>query len=186
MESSTPARSGRRQAARLRDAVRFSRARESDAAEITALRVATAHALTQEFGRGHWSSEATERGVLAAMGQAQLWVARRRGAIVGTFCLATNKPWAIDRQFFSEAERPVYLTDMAVHPSLRREGIGRLCIARAIHAARALHADAIFLDAYDAEAGAGEFYAKCGFVEVARVAYRGVPLVYYQMLLPPT
>ena len=46
-------------------------------------------------------------------------------------------------------------------------------------------ADAIFLDAYDAEAGAGEFYAKCGFVEVAHVSYRGVPLVYYQMLLPP-
>ena len=80
----------------------------------------------------------------------------------------------------------VDLTDMAVHPSLRRHGIGRSCIAKVIVAARALHANAIFLDAYAAEAGAGEFYAKCGFVKVARVAYRGVPLVYYQALLPPT
>lgn len=50
------------------------------------------------------------------MSKSQLWVARRSGAIVSTFSLATKKPWAIDRQFFSEAERPVYLTDMAVHP----------------------------------------------------------------------
>ena len=170
---------------RASPAVRFSLAHESDAPAIASLRVATAHALTEEFGRGHWSSEATERGVLAAMSHAQLWVARRRRTIVGTFCLATKKPWAIDRQLFSDAERPLYLTDMAVQPALRGQGIGRRCIAKAIAAARALPADAIFLDAYDAEAGAGEFYAKCGFAEVAHVSYRGVPLVYYQMLLPP-
>ena len=45
-------------------------------------------------------------------------------------------------------------------------------------------ADAIRLDAYDAEAGAGEFYVKCGFREVGRVAYRGVPLTYYERLIP--
>lgn len=165
--------------------VRFSLANESDAAEITALRVATSHALTEEFGRGHWSSEATERGVLAAMRQSQLWIARRGKTIVGTFCLATKKPWAIDRQFFSGVKRPLYLTDMAVLPALRRKGIGRRCIAKAIEVTRVHAGDAIFLDAYDAEAGAGEFYAKCGFTEVAHVAFRGVPLVYYQLLLTP-
>jgi GNAT superfamily N-acetyltransferase len=49
--------------------------------------------------------------------------------------------------------------------------------------ARAWPADAIRLDAYDHEAGAGEFYRKCGFKEVGRVTYRGVPLVYFELLL---
>ncbi len=49
--------------------------------------------------------------------------------------------------------------------------------------ARAWPADAIRLDAYDADAGAGIFYAKCGCTEVGRVSYRGTPLIYYELLL---
>jgi hypothetical protein len=44
-------------------------------------------------------------------------------------------------------------------------------------------ASAIFLDAYDAEAGAGEFYRKCGFREVGRASYRGAPLIYFEMFV---
>ncbi len=44
-------------------------------------------------------------------------------------------------------------------------------------------ADSIRLDAYDADAGAGWFYAKCGFQERGRVVYKGDPLVYYEFLL---
>ena len=44
-------------------------------------------------------------------------------------------------------------------------------------------ADAVRLDAYDARAGAGEFYARCGFTERGRVVYKGNPLVYYERLL---
>jgi hypothetical protein len=44
-------------------------------------------------------------------------------------------------------------------------------------------ADAIRLDAFDAEAGAGGFYSKCGFREVGRVSYRNVPLIYFEMLV---
>jgi hypothetical protein len=47
----------------------------------------------------------------------------------------------------------------------------------------ALQNDAIRLDAYDAEAGAGPFYAKCGFEERGRVVYKGDPLIYYELLL---
>jgi hypothetical protein len=36
---------------------------------------------------------------------------------------------------------------------------------------------------FDGEAGAGAFYAKCGFREVGRVVYRNVPLIYFEMLL---
>jgi hypothetical protein len=41
-------------------------------------------------------------------------------------------------------------------------------------------ADAVRLDAFDADAGAGGFYARCGFAERGRVD----PLVYYERLLP--
>jgi hypothetical protein len=43
--------------------------------------------------------------------------------------------------------------------------------------------DAIRLDAYNADADAGEFYRKCGFREVGRALYRNVPLIYFEMLL---
>jgi hypothetical protein len=49
--------------------------------------------------------------------------------------------------------------------------------------ARDWPADAIRLDAYDAPAGAGGFYATCGYTEVGRVRYRGTPLIYYELLL---
>lgn len=39
------------------------------------------------------------------------------------------------------------------------------------------------LDAYDADAGAGSFYAKCGYQERERVIYRGTPLVYFELLI---
>ena len=39
------------------------------------------------------------------------------------------------------------------------------------------------LDAYDAEAGAGGFYARSGFAERGHLVYRGNPLIYYERLL---
>lgn len=161
----------------------FSLADEVAAPEIAALRVATARDLTARFGRGHWSGEASERGVLAGMRQSKLWVARRGKTIVATFRMSTAKPWAIDKAYFAKSTHPLYLTDMAVLPSLQGQGIGRRCLVKAVEYAKAWPADAIRLDAYDAEAGAGEFYAKCGFSEVGRVAYRGVPLTYYEWLI---
>ncbi|MEO8622681.1 MAG: GNAT family N-acetyltransferase [bacterium] len=161
----------------------FALATESDAPALAALRVATAQDLTERFGRGHWSGIATERGVLAGMRESKIWIARRGSAMVATFRMSTTKPWAIDRSYFSRSAHPVYLTDMAVRPDLQGKGIGRHCLRMAVKYARAWPADAIRLDAYDAEAGAGTFYDKCGFREVGRVAYRAVPLVYYELLV---
>lgn len=72
---------------------------------------------------------------------------------------------------------------MALDPSMQRRGIGRRCMAQARKIARAWPADAIRLDAYEGDAGAGEFYLKCGFREVGRVTYRRTPLVYFEMVL---
>ncbi len=161
----------------------FALAADSEAAAIAVLRVATATDLTERFGRGHWSGETTERGVIAGMREAKIWIARRGSSIVGTFRLSTAKPWAIDPAYFSASRHPLYLTDMAVRPDLQGRGIGRRCLAKAVEMAAAWPSNAIRLDAYDADAGAGAFYEKCEFREVGRVAYRGVPLVYYERLI---
>lgn len=97
--------------------------------------------------------------------------------------LAQKKPWAIDVSYFTPVKRPLYLTGMVVSVAHQGEGLGRLALADAREVALAWPANAVRLDAYDAEAGAGAFYAKCGYAERGRVIYRGTPLVYYELLL---
>jgi GNAT superfamily N-acetyltransferase len=72
---------------------------------------------------------------------------------------------------------------MAVSVAHQGEGLGTQAIEDACAVAREWPADAIRLDAYDAAAGAGGFYLKCGFTERGRIVYRGDPLVYYEILL---
>jgi GNAT superfamily N-acetyltransferase len=72
---------------------------------------------------------------------------------------------------------------MAVVPAMQRQGIGTICLQKIQGVARDLPVDAIRLDAYDAEAGAGKFYEKCGYVEVGRAVYRNAPLIYYELRL---
>jgi GNAT superfamily N-acetyltransferase len=154
-----------------------------DAAAIAALRSRAADALTLEFGSGHWSAPATEKGVLFSMRYARVLLAKGAGRILGTLRLATKKPWAIDPEYFTAVGRPIYLTDMAVDPGTQRKGIGRALLEHARVLAREWPADSIRLDAYDAPAGAGAFYAKCGFREVGRVVYRKTPLIYFEQLV---
>ena len=61
--------------------------------------------------------------------------------------------------------------------------MGRLMLDEAAVVGRRLPGDALRLDAYNHPAGAGPFYAKCGYREVGHATYRGVPLSYYEMLL---
>jgi ribosomal protein S18 acetylase RimI-like enzyme len=164
----------------------FAVATEADAGALAALRNAVADALTRKHGNGPWSPVTTESGVLPEFRLpmfSRIMVARRQGAIVGTLRLATKRPWAIDAAYFSPVPRPLYLTSMAVHPDLQRLGLGTALIREAEAAARAWPADAIRLDAFDAEAGAGAFYQKCGLREVGRVTYRKTPLIYFEALL---
>ena len=85
--------------------------------------------------------------------------------------LTTRKPWAIDTRYFANSRTPLYLLAMAVTPAKQRQGIGRRCMEEAKRIARAWPADAIRLHAYDAAAGAGPFYARCGSTEVGRATY---------------
>ncbi len=164
----------------------FALATRVDAAELAALHTAVAQNLTSHFGPGFWSSAPSERGILANMRLpkfSRTLIARSKGRIVGTLRLATKKPWAIDTTYFTPAMEPLYLTGMAVHPELQRKGIGRLLMKQAEEIARAWPADAIRLDAFDAAAGAGPFYAKCGYREVAHVIYKKDPLIYFEQIL---
>ena len=163
--------------------VTLEKAHAQDVSAIAALRMAVAERLTKDFGRGHWSSGGTESGVIRDMATPGLFVVREGGQLIASLRLAPKKPWAIDLAYFKASEAPLYLTSMAVDPDRQRQGIGRACMTEALQVARAKSADAIRLDAYDAPAGAGGFYEKCGFREVARVIYRETPLIYYELLL---
>jgi GNAT superfamily N-acetyltransferase len=165
----------------------FATATPSDASELAALHAAASEDLTRRFGPGFWSSHPSERGVLANMRLpkfSRTVIARSNGRIVGTLRLATKKPWAIDTSYFTAADRPLYLTGMAVHPSHQRKGIGRHLMKEAAIQAKDWPADAIRLDAFDAAGGAGTFYTKCGLREVARVIYKKDPLIYFELVFP--
>jgi GNAT superfamily N-acetyltransferase len=155
-----------------------------DAARLAALHTAVADQLTQTHGRGPWSSRATEKGVLYALRTQRVLVARKSAEIIGTLRLTTKKPWAIDTSYFTSCRKPLYLLAMAIDPAKQRQGIGKWCLEEAKQMAREWPADAIRLDAFDSAAGAGPFYASCGWTEVGRVVYRKAPLIYYELLLP--
>lgn len=164
-------------------ALTIATATPDDAAAVAAVRNAAAEQLTREYGRGHWSGFTTEQGVLRGINASRVLVARLDDIIVGTLRLAAKKPWAIDIKYFAPSTRPLYLVDMAVSPHTQRNGTGRRLLDAAVMTAQGWNADAIRLDAYDHAAGAGPFYDKCGFQEMGRAIYRGVPLIYFQRLL---
>jgi GNAT superfamily N-acetyltransferase len=165
--------------------LKFRDATPEDAPVIAALQNAAAGALTARFGAGPWSSLVTERSAVLALRHARVRVGREGKRILTVLRLAPKKPWAIDVSYFTPVKRPLYLTGMAASVAHQGQGLGRLALDDARGIATAWPADAIRLDAYDADAGAGPFYAKCGYQERGRVIYKGTPLVYYELLIHP-
>jgi ribosomal protein S18 acetylase RimI-like enzyme len=153
-----------------------------DAVTVAALQNAASRRLTERYGKGSWSSKVTERGVQFAMSRSTVYLARSGDRPVATLTLSTRKPWAIDLRYFTAVNRPLYLTAMAADPDAQGRGFGRLCLAESRRIATAWPADAIRLDAWDAEGGAAGFYQKCGFREVGRAVYRSAPLIYLEWL----
>ena len=156
---------------------------EADAVEIAALRNRVSADLTLRYGSGPWSGNATERGVLRDLRTSQLVILRRGKRIVASLLLQKKKPWAIDVSYFTAVKRPIYLLSMNVEPKMQRQGVGRYLLNAAKETAYAREFQAIRLDAFDAEAGAEGFYAKCGYRQVGRVTYRKAPLVYFELVL---
>jgi ribosomal protein S18 acetylase RimI-like enzyme len=163
--------------------LRFRDATEADASVIAALRNAAAGALTARYGVGHWSTLDTERGAVLSLRHARVRVGRDGKRILTVLRLATKKPWAIDVSYFTPVKRPLYLTGLVVSVAHQGQGLGRAALEDARKIAMEWPADAIRLDAYDHEAGAGAFYEKCGFRKRGRVVYKRDPLVYYELVL---
>jgi GNAT superfamily N-acetyltransferase len=163
--------------------LRFFTAVQSDAPELAALHTAANVNLTQRFGQGPWSSVASERGAVLAIRRSRVIIARKGKRIVGTLNLQTKKPWAIDVSYFTPVKKSLYLTGMAVLPAMQNQGVGRALLEEAAKLARKWPADAIRLDEWDADAGAGPYYVKCGYREVAHVLYKTAPLIYFELVL---
>lgn len=164
--------------------LRFADATPDDAPAIAALQNAAAGGLTVRFGVGRWSSLTTELSVVGSLRHGRVRIGRAAGHVLTVLRLATKKPWAIDVAYFTDVKRPLYLTSLAVSPAHQRQGLGRQALDDARAIARAWPADAIRLDAFDSDAGAAEFYERCGYTERGRAVYRGNPLRYFELLLP--
>jgi ribosomal protein S18 acetylase RimI-like enzyme len=163
--------------------LRFRDATLKDVPAIAALHNAAAGALTALHGVGQWSALGTERGIASGLRDARVRVGRAGSTVVTVVRLATKKPWAIDVTYFTPVPKPLYLTGLTVSVAHQARGLGRQAMDDAITVARTWPADAVRLDAYDAAAGAGNFYRKCGFRECGRVVYKGDPLVYFELVL---
>ncbi len=153
-----------------------------DARAIASLRTAVARRMTEQFGQGHWSSLPSKAAVVRQLRASHVFVARRGDEIIGTVRLTAAKPWAIDSSCFTPVTTALYVLGLAVAPQARGAGIAQRLMDAAKDAARALPAQALWLDAYDHAAGAGPFYLKCGFRVAGRTKYREVPLIYYEWL----
>jgi GNAT superfamily N-acetyltransferase len=152
-----------------------------DAAAIAAVRLAAARELTSRHGTGTWSFAVdSEAGVRLELGGGGVFLAREGTRAIATLRLATRQPWLGTFPFFTACARPVFLTAMAVQPERQRQGVGRRCLEEARRIAAEWHGDMIRLDSYDAPAGAGDFYRRCGYREVARVDYHGTPLLLFE------
>lgn len=164
--------------------IRFRDATAADIPQMTALQNAAAGALVQRFGDGPWGGVHTERSTELAMRHARFRVGVETRKIVCCLRLAQKKPWAIDVSYFSPVRRALYLTHMAVAVARQGCGVGRRALDDAGSIAQAWPAQSIRLDAWDAPAGAGGFYEACGFSPRGAVRYRGIPLRYFELLLP--
>jgi len=164
---------------------RLQLARDEDSAAIASLRMAVARQLTAQFGRGVWSfATESEWSVRADIATSHVYLARHEGVLAASLRLSTRPPWLGAIDFFTAVRTPLYLTTMAVAPKMQRQGIGRGCLEAVKVIAAEWPVDALRLDAYDAPAGAGDFYRKAGFTECHRGDYNGTPLVYFEYLVP--
>jgi len=153
-----------------------------DASPLAALRAAVARDMKRQHGEGGWSAIPGKATVLRQIRASRVLVARASDEIVGTVRLTSANSAAFDSSAFTPVASALYVLGLAVAPTARHRGIGRRLMDAAKAAARAWPVEALWLDAYDGAAGAGPFYRRCGFREVGRTTFDGVPLIYLEWL----
>ena len=159
-------------------------AERADAETIHAIRTSAADALTAEFGSGHWSHVESLDTLRRHAVDRDLFLAMSNGEAFGTFELESKTPGFYSRHWFTDPDAPAYyLFSMAIVKTSQRRGLGRTIMDEMEAMAVAHGKRALRLDAYDAPAGAGVFYEKCGFVLVHEGSFNRVPLRYYEKVL---
>ena len=157
---------------------------ESDAKSVRKVRRLAAEDLTTRFGRGHWSSVSTLPTLRKHARSMHLHVVELHGKVVATFTLSPRKiPFYHKAWFANPDDEALYLTNMAVRPDTQRQGVGRWIMGQIEKIAVQASVGAVRFDAYDANAGAGEFYRKCGYICVHRGSFGATPLEYYEKTL---
>jgi GNAT superfamily N-acetyltransferase len=154
-----------------------------EARALAALRSAVARAMTEQFGAGHWSACPSKAEVMRQLRASHVLVARQDVELIGTVRLVRALPWAIDSSAFTPVAKPWYVLGLAVAPQYRGRGVGRELMETAKNTARASGAEALWLDAYEHQAGAGPFYLKCGFRKIGRTQHGAVPLSFFEWLV---
>jgi len=151
--------------------------------QIAAIRDDSADDLTHRFGPGHWSGHSKlDRLKRELKKPRQLYLVKSGDEPVATFAIAESGPKFLRPAWFAEPEAPVmYLTALAVAPAWQGRGVGRWCM-KFIRKAVADHGlKWIRFDAYNAPAGAADFYVKCGCVERRKFGFNGVGLIAFEM-----
>jgi predicted N-acetyltransferase YhbS len=167
---------------RLPSHTTISLATADDVKALAAMRAAVAEDMAGRFGPGAWSTVPSKVTVMKQMRASRVLVARRESKVVGTVRLAAARPLAFDSTAFTPVNHALYVLGLAVAPQLRNQGLGRALMDAAKETATSSGVDALWLDAYDHPAGAGPFYAKCGFRHVGRTSHNAQPLFYYEWL----
>jgi predicted N-acetyltransferase YhbS len=160
-------------------------ANSDDVKALTTLRTAISQDMTERFGEGAWSMVPSKVVVVKQMRASRVLVARRDSKLVGTVRLATARQGAFDSSAFTPVTNALYVLGLAVAPGSRNLGIGRALMEASKEMARSSSTEALWLDAYDHAAGAGEFYSRCGFRRVGKTALNQPPLIYYEWLASP-
>ncbi|NRA37941.1 MAG: GNAT family N-acetyltransferase [Planctomycetes bacterium] len=147
--------------------------------EVLKLRNAVEKKLIQDYGSGDWGFTITESIVRRGLKNGKILLAWFGVELVGTLTLSKKKPWAVNKKIFPRSDNPIYMIAMAISPKHQRKGIGAKMVKKAISIAKTDGHDFIHLDSYNAEAGAGGFYEKCGFNHVCDIVYKECPLSYW-------
>lgn len=153
-----------------------------DALALRALRAAVAKDMARQFGEGPWSEIPSHAQVRRQLRASSAILARQGEEVIGTVRLVSPLPGVFDFSAFTPATNPLYVLGLAVAPWCRGQGVGRQLMDAAKEMARARGSSALWLDAFDHEAGAGSFYLKCGFTRVSRTEGRGIPLIFFEWL----
>ena len=157
-----------------------------DVRGVREILAAAANDLTTRFGVAHWSAIPSMEALRKYADQGDLYVVEAEADAIGTLRLTDRKIGFYRSEWFANPkDNAAYLLDMAIDPRHQRRGIGRRSMRLAEELARAKGSRAIRLDAYAGPAGAGRFYAKCGYRLVHAGEFNGVALEYYETLIGP-